>query len=36
MLLTLDVLEAGVLGIMLHGGGQGGGEAISGHNPHDE
>ena len=36
MPLALGVLEAGVLGVMLRGGGQGGGEAISGYNPHDE
>ena len=36
MRLALDALEAGLVGIMLHGGGQGGGEAISGHDHHDE
>ena len=34
MLLAHDVLEAGVLGGMLCGGGQGGGEGISGRNTH--
>ena len=34
MPLALDVLEAGVLGGMLRGGGQGGGEGISGRNTH--
>ena len=36
MRLALDALEAGLVGIKLHGGGQGGGEAISGHEHHDE
>ena len=34
MLLAHDVLEAGVLGGTLRGGGQGGGEGISGRNTH--
>ena len=34
MPLALDVLEAGVLGGMLRGGGQGGGEGIIGRNTH--
>ena len=35
MRLALDALEAGLVGDMLHSGGQGGGEVINGYQLHD-